>query len=72
MKNKNQKKVTYAPDFNFDEYNLTEGEVFKEYSNYCLTHKSGNPFHIIWLDRNGIIIDKSLEYVRLIKETNDP
>ena len=59
------------PDFNFDEYDLTEGVFLGEYCNYCLTHKSGNPFHIIWLDRNGIIIDKSLEYARLIKETNE-
>ena len=57
------------PDFNFDEYDLTEGKIFGEYCNYCLTHKSSNPFHIIWLDRNGIIINKSLEYVRSIKET---
>lgn len=58
------------PNFDFEGYKLVEGIKLGEFHNYCLVSVNSNPFHIIWLDGNGIIINKSLEYVRLIKETD--
>lgn len=54
------------PTFNFDNYELTNGVVFREkFYNYCLCSKQG-VFHRIWLDKEGYIIQDSLKYAELI------
>lgn len=54
------------PNFDFEGWKLTKGETFKNYKNYCLTMNKEGLLLIIWLNKDGIIIPKSLEYVRLL------
>lgn len=54
------------PEFDFRGWKLTKGEIFKEYKNYCLTSNKEGLYLIVWLDRHGTIIPKSLNYAGLL------
>lgn len=54
------------PEFNFDGWEISRGEIFKDYKNYYLTSNKEGLFLIIWLDRNGIIISRSKKYADLL------
>lgn len=62
--------IKLNPDFDFSGYKLVSGTIFGEYKNYCLVKGNGNNFHKIWLNTDGVIIKKSLQYATLILKTS--